>query len=74
LSKKAGVGSIGSFTDGEGAARAQAPDVCEVIVSSLSVRQPRQFGACWLGSQLWQELKLDEFLGTALDDRHRTVE
>jgi transposase len=62
------------FTDREGAAPAEAPDVCEVILSSLSVRRPRQFGACWLGSRLWQELKLDEFFGAALHDRHGTVE
>ena len=62
------------FTDREGAAPAEAPDVCEVILSSPSVRRPRQFGACWLGSRLWQELKLDEFFGTALHDRHGTVE
>ena len=40
------------FTDREGAAPAEASDVCEVILSSLSVRRPRQFGACWLGSRL----------------------
>ena len=35
------------FTDRDGAAPADAPDVCEVILASLSVRHPRQFGACW---------------------------
>jgi hypothetical protein len=35
------------FTDREGAAPPEAPDVCEVILSSLAVRHPRQFGACW---------------------------
>lgn len=45
-----------------------------MILSSWSVRRPRQFGACWLGSRLWQELTLDEFFGTALYDRHGTVE
>jgi len=61
------------FTDREGAAPAEAADVCEVILSSLSVRRPRQFGSCWLGSRLWQELKLDEFFGTALQDLHGMV-
>jgi len=36
-------------------------DVAEVVLSSLVVRRPRQFGACWLGCKLWQELELDEF-------------
>jgi hypothetical protein len=62
------------FTDREGAAPAEACDVCEVILASLAVRRARQFGACWLGSRLWQELKLDEFFGAALGDRHGTVE
>jgi hypothetical protein len=62
------------FTDRDGAAPADAPDVCEVILSSLSVRHPRQFGACWLGSRLWQELGLDEFFAGALQDRRGPVE
>jgi hypothetical protein len=53
------------FTDREGGAPADAPDVCEVILSSLSVCRPRQFGGCWLACRLWQELGLDEFFGTA---------
>ena len=36
------------FTDRDGAAPPDATDVCEVLLSSLSVRHPRQFGACWL--------------------------
>jgi transposase len=62
------------FTDREGAAPAEASDVCEVILSSLSVRRPRQFGACWLASRFWQELKLDEFFATALHDRRGAIE
>jgi Transposase DDE domain len=62
------------FTDREGAAPADAPDVCEVVLSSLAVCHPRQFGACWLGSRLWQELKLDEFFSEVLQDRRGSVE
>ena len=62
------------FTDREGAAPADAADVCEVVLSSLSVRCPREFGACWLASRLWQELKLDEFFAVALQDRRGSVE
>ena len=61
------------FTDREGAAPPDATDVCEVILSSLSVRHPRQFGACWLGSRLWQELGLDTFFAEALQDRRGPV-
>jgi len=48
------------FTDREG----QAPkenDVAEVILSSLAVKKPRKFGACWVGCKLWEELGLREF-------------
>jgi hypothetical protein len=38
-----------------------ARDVAEVVLSSLVVRRPRQFGACWVGCKLWEELELDEF-------------
>ena len=48
------------FTDA-GSSAPQAPDVCEVLLGSLSVRRPRQFGDCWLGCRLFEELKLDEF-------------
>jgi hypothetical protein len=62
------------FTDREGQAPAGAADVCEVILSSLSVCRPREFGACWLGSQLWQKLGLDEFWSNALGDRRGSIE
>ena len=62
------------FTDREGRAPADAADACEVILSSLSVRRPREFGACWLGSRLWQELGLDVFFSVVLHDRRGSVE
>ena len=32
-----------------------------VRLDGLEVRRPRQWGACWLALQLWNELKMDEF-------------
>ena len=51
------------FTDRhkEVVAAAVPGDVAEVVLSSLVVRRPRQFGACWIGCKLWEELELDEF-------------
>jgi hypothetical protein len=40
------------FTDREGAVPPNAPDVCEVVLSSLSLRHPRQFEACCLAGEL----------------------
>ena len=41
------------FSDREGKAPRQEEDVCEVVLSSLSVRRPRILGDCWLGCRLW---------------------
>jgi hypothetical protein len=35
---------------------------------------PREFGGCWLGSRLWQELGLDEFFSAVFHDRRGSVE
>ena len=32
-----------------------------VCLSALTLRRPRQWGACWLVGQLWRELQLDRF-------------
>ena len=32
-----------------------------VCLSALTLRWPRQWGACWLAGQLWRELQLDRF-------------
>jgi len=38
-----------------------AHEVVHVRLDQLQLRRPRQWGACWLGSELWQQLRLDEF-------------
>src|SRR5271163_2256550 len=35
--------------------------VVRVCLSALTLRRPRQWGACWLAGQLWRELQLDRF-------------
>jgi hypothetical protein len=35
-------------------------------LSQLSLRRPRQWGACWLALRLWQDLDLDEFWAARL--------
>ena len=63
------------FTDRDGGAPgvhqcAPGEDFAEVILASMEVRRPRQFGDCWLGCRLWEELELDQFWQEALQD-HR---
>src|SRR6201984_168833 len=66
--------AIEVFDEGAGRSRTLAlfpEDRCDVIASDTSVVQlrlsemrllrPRQWGACWLAGQLWQELQLDRF-------------
>jgi hypothetical protein len=33
----------------------------QVRLSGMELRNPRVFGNCWLGCQLWRQLGLDEF-------------
>jgi len=35
--------------------------IVRLRLSELSLRRPRQWGACWLALELWQELGLEEF-------------
>jgi transposase len=48
------------FTDRDGPA-STAADAVAVRLSSLVVKQPRRFGDCWVGCQLWEDLGLRAF-------------
>jgi hypothetical protein len=37
-----------------------------LCLAALTLRRPRQWGACWLAGQLWHELQLDRFWGERL--------
>lgn len=44
--------------------RAAPPLECEVVqvrLSGLQLHRPRQWGACWLACELWEQLQLDRF-------------
>jgi transposase len=45
----------------ERALEVQEPDIVRVKLTELQLRRPRQWGACWLACELYQELGLDEF-------------
>jgi hypothetical protein len=38
-----------------------AHEVVHVCLDQLQLRRPRQWGACWLASELWRQLALDDF-------------
>src|ERR1700682_6145947 len=45
------------------------PQVARVLVNQVRLERTRQFGACWLGLELWRRLGLDRFFEEA-GDRH----
>lgn len=40
---------------------AEASDSIQVKLSEMELRRPRAFGNCWLGCELWRQLRLEEF-------------
>src|SRR5437879_6943954 len=48
-----------------------AQEVVHVRLSELQVKRPRQWGACWLSGELWQQLQLDDFWRERLGVRDR---
>jgi transposase len=42
------------------------PDIVRIRLGELSLHRPRQWGACWLTGQLWEQVKLDEFWAARL--------
>ncbi len=58
---------------GQGEATANEEDVAEVLLSSMCVRRPREFGASWVGARMWEALKLDEFWEGVLRDERGEV-
>ena len=37
------------------------PDAIQIRLSALTIRNPRQWGGCWLALELWDQLGLDDF-------------
>jgi transposase len=44
------------------------PQVARVLVNRVRLERTRQFGACYLGLELWRRLALDRFFEQAVDD------
>jgi transposase len=50
-----------------------ALDSVQVKLSGLELRRPRMFGNCWLGCELWHQLRLDEFWQQRLPEAGEAV-
>ena len=44
------------------------PQVARVLLNKVRLERTRQFGACYLGLELWRRLELDRFFEQAVDD------
>lgn len=52
---------------------AKDPQVVRVLVNKVRLERVRQFGACWLGLELWRRLELDRFFAARLDGQAADV-
>jgi transposase len=52
---------------------ADDPQVARVLLNKVRLERPRQFGACWLGLELWRRLELDHFFEVAVDEHETEV-
>ena len=52
---------------------ADDPEVARVLLNKVRLERTRQFGACWLGLELWKRLGLDRFFEAAIDGEQAEV-
>jgi transposase len=52
---------------------ADDPQVARVLLNKVRLERTRQFGACWLGLELWRRLELDRFFKEAVDEEEADV-
>src|SRR5690349_8623630 len=48
---------------------AESSDSIQVKLSEMELRRPRAFGNCWLGCELWRQLRLGEFWEEKLSEK-----
>jgi hypothetical protein len=48
-------------------------DIVRIRLSRLSLHRPRQWGACWLTVQLWEQLRLDQFWAARLPPNRKST-
>ncbi|HEY7616813.1 MAG TPA: IS1634 family transposase, partial [Terriglobales bacterium] len=49
------------------------PQVARVLLNKVRLERTRQFGAPWLGLELWKRLELDRFFAKAVDEHEADV-
>src|SRR3979411_836353 len=53
--------TLALFPEDRGEVAVGDASVVQLRLSEMRLHRPRQWGACWLAGQLWQELQLDRF-------------
>jgi transposase len=48
-------------------------DTLQVRLGEMQLERPRAFGSCWLGCELWRQLKLDDFWQSKLPEGREAV-
>ena len=61
--------TLALFPEDRCGAVAGEESVVQLRLSEMRLHRPRQWGACWLAGQLWQELQLDRFWADRLPPR-----
>jgi len=69
---KQAMETLSLFAD-KGEIAAPEVDTLRVKLSEMQLQRPRAFGACWLGCELWGQLKLDEFWQRKLPEGREEV-
>src|ERR1700746_2835066 len=54
-------------------APADDPQIVRVLLNKVRLERTREFGACYLGLELWKRLELDRFFEHAVDDEAADV-
>src|SRR5438477_13037738 len=49
-------------------APADDPQIARVLLNKVRLERSREFGACYLGLELWKRLELDHFFEEAIDE------
>ncbi len=52
---------------------ADDPQVARVLLNRVRLERTRQFGACYLGLELWKRLQLDRFFESTVDSEYAEV-
>ncbi len=58
--------TLSLFAEGHSEVVGADASVIRLRLSEMRLQRPRQWGACWLAGQLWQELELDRFWAARL--------